>query len=72
MVALHVNVPDVLQPGTLNVQFTVPLACVSDWNVPDNVLVEKELPVIGIDVPASEVVVAPVGQLAPRFGKLTP
>lgn len=72
MVALHVPVPDAVQPGRLNVQFTVPLACVSDWNVPENVLVEKELPVIGIDVAGPEVVVTPVGQLAPRFGKLTP
>jgi len=30
----------------LNDQYTVPLACVADWNVPEIELVEKELPVI--------------------------
>jgi hypothetical protein len=66
LVALHVPVPDALQPGRLNVQFAVPLTWVGDWNVPENVLVEKELPDIGIDVAGPEVVVTELGQFGPR------
>ena len=82
MVALHVTVPDALQPERLNVQFRVPpLTCVGDWNVPESVLwneaeasgAEKEVPVIGIDVAGNEVMVIPEGQFGPRLvGKLTP
>jgi hypothetical protein len=73
LVAFHVTEPDALQPwlGMLNVQFTVPLACVGDWKVPENSLLEKELPVIGIDVASPEVTVSEVGQFDPRFEKLT-
>jgi hypothetical protein len=71
LVAFHVTVPDALQPGRLNVQFTAPLACIADWKVPESVPLVKEFPVIGIDVAGPEVTFSETGQLAPRFGKFT-
>jgi hypothetical protein len=50
----------------LTAQYTVPLACVADWNVPEIESAEKELPVMEEDV--YTVVVDPVGQFDPRFG----
>jgi hypothetical protein len=48
----------------------VPVTCAVDGNVPEIVLVVKAFATIGIDVAGPEVMVAPVGQLDPRFGKL--
>jgi len=70
LTALQETEPDALHPGRLNVQLMVPLTWVSDWNVPEIVLVVKAPPVIGIDVAGPEVTVALEGQFDPRFGKL--
>jgi hypothetical protein len=72
-VAFHETTPFALQPGRLKVQLMLPFAVVADWNHPDSVLVEKEPPVIAIDVAGPEVTVAPVGQFEERvLGKLMP
>jgi hypothetical protein len=65
-----VTVPDAAHPGRVIAQLMVPLTCVGDWNVPEIELLAKLLPVIGIEYPAADVTVSPVGQFAARFGKL--